>query len=430
MSHKMSTAFGQINAHIALPGSESITNRALFLASLAEGVSEVSGIKINKYTKDFINALHQAGIAIQLDEKSASCIIAGCNGNLPKKQTTIWLGPSKAALRSLLAACASSSGVYYFDGKDHLGKFLMTDLLAILCREGAQTIPSETKQLPFTLIGADTLEGGDIILNGSTTPQQVSALLMISPYARSAINFTLPDSLDMHYIDMTSTLMAEFGVLVHHVLQGQLAVPVPQRYQARDYTIEPDFSLASYFWAAAAVTGGELTIQPIKRALSKQNESQFLTVLEKMGCRIFETHKGLTVKGPAALQGTEITYKDNMINSFYSLMAIAPFANSPTRISFLDGHSIKQKNFISATKNLLEKIHVRVETEDHSLTIYPSVPRGNLIDLEDNPRLTMAAAIIGLKIPIVIPNKKCVTKMYPEFFTLWNQLAEKACVSV
>src|SRR3990167_4368337 len=180
-------AQGPVQAHLTLPGSRNITYRAILLAALAEGVSEISGMCINETTYALLNALHQLGIVTQLDEKTKSCIIAGGNGKIPKKQAAIWCDDSLFTARLLIAMCAASAGVYYFDSLPSLRKKLIAPLLHIMRRQGAQLIPNDANEMPFTLVGADTLEGGEILLNDPCKTSLATALLMISPFARSTV---------------------------------------------------------------------------------------------------------------------------------------------------------------------------------------------------------------------------------------------------
>lgn len=413
-----------IHATLTLPGSRSITHRALLLAALAEGVSELSGLHLGADTHILIQALQQLGIVIQLDKKARSCIVAGGNGKFPKKQATLWCGSAKTIVQYLISATALTPGVYYFDGTTRLHAHPLAPLLNILLRQGAQIIPNETRQLPFTLVGSDTLEGGEIQLDYAPSSQLISALLMIAPFARSAFQLSRANVAYQPPIEMTCAMMAEFGVLVHKVHQGQFIVPVPQRYQARDYIIEPNLSLAAYFFAAAAITQGDVTIQPLKRFSAKQTDIAFLSVLEKMGCQVLETHKGLTVKGPALLEGGDIDSKD-CPHSLLALAAAAPFARSPVRLSHLDKIGRPTRQRLNQFKDILLSLKVRIETGDDWLTIFPSTPQGKCVNTEGDAYLAMATAVIGLKCNgVILDETSAITKRYPDFLNQWQRLAE------
>lgn len=429
MQQVIHSAKGPIQAKMILPGSKSITNRALLLAALAEGVSEISGIYLGSDTKTLLAALHQLGIVTQLDEKTRSCIIAGGGGKFPKKQGTLWCDQSTAITRFLMAVCSATPGVYYFDGSPSLRKKAITQLLNVLLRQGVQLIPNDVRKMPFTLIGVDTLEGGEVLLDDKSNTQLISALLMIAPYSRSPFTFTSLQLQNQPSIDMTCAMMAEFGVLVHRVHQGQFMVPVPQRYNARDYMIEPDFSIASYFFAAAAVTGGKITIQPTKRAQSKQPNVKFLSILEKMGCRILETHTGLTLESPPELHGIEVSMR-KFSDTFLALAVIAPFAKSPTRISHIGHLSQKEQDRMLVMKSELIKMGINVEIGDNWIKIFPGIPEPGMVNSHQDYRIAMAFAVIGLKVPdIIIDNIDPILNIYPDFFTLWEKLAEHTNIS-
>ncbi len=410
---------------ITLPGSKALTHRALLLAALADGVSEISGIRLTESTRTLISALHQLGIVTQIDEKSSSCIIAGGNGKFPKKQSTVWCANSRTTARFILSACASNPGVFYFDGGMNLRQKNLAHILHLLCRQGAQLIPNDSRHLPLTMVGADSLQGGEVNLDEEVNSQILSALLMISPYARIPFSFNGLDLANQPLINMTCALMNEFGVLVHRYHQSQFTVPVPQRYLAKDLTIEPDFTVCAYFFAAAAATTGSITIQPVKAITSKQSDVQILDILKAMGCSIQEAYNGLTVKGCTELQGIEISLC-KFSATFFALTALAPFAKSPTRITHVGAMNKKDKEQLMAVKSEFTKLNIQIEIGDNWLKIFPSTPKGCLLNSHHNPYLAMALAIIGLRVPNVeIDNALCVKSIFPDFFKLWGTLSKQ-----
>lgn len=428
MQQIIHSAPNPIRANIHIPGSKSITYRALLLAALAGGVSEIAGLRLDNDIRAFIKILNQLGIVTQLDETTHSCIIAGCNGSFPKKQASLWCGDSVTSLRFLLSACAATSGVYYIDGTAHLRKTAIAELLKILVMQNAQLIPSDIEKVPLTLVGADTLAGGEFTFDQPIANQIISALLLIAPYGRSPLNLTVSSFHHNLYIEMTCMMMAEFGVLVHRIHQGQFMIPVPQRYQARDYIIEPDFSLAAYFFAAAAMTGGELSIPAIKSHGAKHPAAKSLTILKKMGSRIEESHKGITVKGPDVLQGTEVVVRD-ISDTFLIASALAPFAATPTRFLYREALTSQSTERLAALKTAFTKLNIRFETDHDSLQIYPSKPQGTPVFSHNDPKIAMTLALIGLKVPgIQISDAEKVTKLFPEFFSMWEGLASSVRV--
>lgn len=415
-----------IHHTITVHGSKSITYRAILIAATASGVSELTNIYLCTDTIAMINALRQLGIVIQLDESSESCIIAGCNGRFPKSQSTIWCANSPMILRFLLAACAASPGVNYFDGTVHLRTKSVNTLLQILCRQGAEIIPNDTYKIPFTLIGNDTIEGGVINIDNPHKSQIVSSLLLISPYARSPFTFNFPDGHDLPHIELSCAMMAEFGVLVHRVHHGQLIVPVPQRYSAKDFAIEPDFSYAAYFFAAAALTHGEMIIQGAHRVESKQVDIKLLSILEKTGCHFFETTTGLMIKTGSTLNGVD-TNLHYFSDAFAILCALAPFASTPTTISHLGLLNNKEQNRLNNMIATLKELKITLEHTANSIKIYPCTPIGTTLSCHDDHRIARTLCLIGLKTPnIKIQDSECVTNQFPNFYTQWDKLvAEK-----
>lgn len=425
MQQTIHPAKGPIRASISLPGSKSITHRAILLAALADDVSELTGMHIDDDIRAFISALYQLGIVTQCDETTHSCIIAGGNGRFPKKQASVWCGKDATIARFLISAAAATPGVYYFDGTPALRARPIAQLLNILRTQGVQFIPSDIRKLPCTLIGTDAMEGGDIILESNLINQIISSLLMIAPYAKSPFNFVLPQTVTQPSIEMTCMMMAEFGVLVHRIHQGQYSVPVPQRYHAKDYFIEPDFALAIYFCGAAAITGGEIKLAAVQGVQSKQNASKFLSLLEKMGCGVFETNDGLTVKGPENLSGVEISLRE-FSDAFVVLAALAPFAKTKTRLTHV-GNTMQRQELdrLIAMKTELIKLNIAVDSGKNWIEISPSTPLAGVIHSHQDHRIAMAFALIGLRIEgIVIDNVKQITRVFPEFFVYWKQLAE------
>jgi 3-phosphoshikimate 1-carboxyvinyltransferase len=413
---------GPIHARIAIPGARSITHRALMLAAFADGVSELFDLYINTDTLVFIEALRALGVVVQLDQQSRSCIIAGCMGQFPRQTASVWCNDSGTVARFLLAACASSSGSYQFDGAPGLHEKPIAGLIKTLCSQGAKVSPATAETVPFVLQGADGLKGGEIAVEGAQTSQFFSALLMVAPFSKHEVLLTTRDNISSHYINMTCDVMAEFGVLVRRMHKAFYRVPAPQRYLSRNYFIEPDLSIASYFFAAAAVTAGEIKIQPVSRIASRQVDKEFLTVLEKMGCTVQENVDGLAVQGPAELQGVSVNMK-HFSDTFMTLAAIAPFANSPTTITNIGHTRLHETNRISAMRHGLENLGVTVEEGPDWIRIFPSTPHAAEINCKGDPRVAMAFSIIGLKVSgIVIEGADCVNKTCADFYTLWDML--------
>jgi 3-phosphoshikimate 1-carboxyvinyltransferase len=412
-----------IHADIIIPGSKSMTNRALLLAALADGISEISGVLLSDDTLAFITALQQLGIVVQLNEEDQTCVVGGGNGAFPKKEASIWCNSAGTVARFLVAACAAMPGKYSFDATPQLRNRPIEPLLRALSAQGALIkSTNDDQKMPLVIKGIDNLVGGEIEIDGSETGQFTSALLMVAPFAKVPVEIKSQDIVNRPFVDMTCALMAEFGVLVRRMPQARFLIPVPQRYRAINYKIEPDLSTASYFFAAAAVTGGQVTIQAFDRENSKQGDVKFLLILEKMGCEVIESESGFTVKGPSELQGVSVDMRD-FSDTFMTLAAIAPFANSPTTITNIGHTRLQESNRINATREGLEKLQVKVEEGADWIRIYPSQPQGAVIESYNDHRIAMAFSIVGLRVPgVEIEGAECVSKTCPTFFSLLGKL--------
>jgi len=411
-----------IHAKILIPGSKSISNRALLLAALANGVSEVRNIQISDDIRFMVKALSDLGVSIQLDEKAHKVVVGGCSGQFLNKHCAIWCGESGTLARFIMAACAGVSGAYYFDGAAALRKRPMGTLLNILVSQGVTCIPNDTDNLPITIISANGLRGGKVFVDGSKTGQTVSALLMIAPFARSALSIRVEHLVSRSYVDLTCSVMEEFGVHVDCPHDLEFTVTPPQSYDARDYTVEPDLSTASYFFAAAAVTGGEMTVQPIHRSAIRQGDVIFLSILEKMGCEVLEQSSGLKVVGPLRLQGAEVNMQD-CPDLFMTLAVIAPFAKTPTTITGIGHARFKESDRLTVMRQGLESLGVHVEEGDSWIKIYPSIPHGGIVKSHNDHRIAMAFSVLALCVPgIIIEDAECVSKSCPEFFQMWKKL--------
>lgn len=418
--------FEPINARINLPGSKKISNRALMLAALADGVSEITDINFNEYTKAFIYALQQAGINIYADPIRQSCTITGCNGKLPKAYATIWCDEVETATRYLLTACSGAAGTYYIDGSENLRKTKFEKQLQLLARQGAQITPNDNQQLPLTLIGADSLNGGELHFEKQTLSCVLTSFLILSPYARTPFSFRIPSNNKQNYIDMTCQMMAEFGVLVRRIHRGQFMVPVPQRYHARDYRIEPDLTLLAFFCAAATVSSGHIVIQPFKRSRSKQIDIKTLMIFEKLGSLLQESKQEFSITGPETIQGIDITIQ-KFSASVAALFCIAPFAQSPTSIHYSKIFWARKHAWLQLIEKEFKKLGIKLEVNQSQTIIYPSAVQSTELDAHNDVYLAMIFAVIGLKVSgISISNIDQLNKLYPDFLTLWDQLSEPA----
>lgn len=406
-----------IKAYVHIPGSKSMSNRALLLAALANGISTIHNLQISDDIHALITALSELGINIQLNEKPPLAIVTGTQGQFSSHGQTIHCQESGSLVRFMLTVCAAIPGIYHFDAAPSLRKRPMATLLKLLTSQGSSIMPTT---FPLTLQNSQGLRGGDIVIDASQTGQIVSALLMMAPFTKNPLKLQVKNLVSRAYVDLTCAVMADFGVQVERPTAEWFIVPQPQHYQARDYTVEPDFSTASYFFAAAAVTAGEVTMQPISRKNIKQGDIVFLSLLEKMGCVVDENPSGLTVKGRFILSGIEVNM-NTCPDLFMTLAAIAPFAQTPTLITGISHARHKESDRLKAMQQGLTSLGVKVDSGKDWFKIYPSTPRSGTIHSQNDHRIAMAFTVLSLRVPeLIIEDASCVAKSCPEFFQLWQ----------
>ena len=416
-------ARGDLDLTVRVPGSKSVTNRALLLAALAEGTSELRGVLSAEDTLAFADGLRALGFAV--DETGAAVWrIAGGGGRIPAAKADVYCADAGTAARFLLAACAAGAGVYRFDASPQLRRRPLAQLIDALRSQGARTEPEGAESLPLVL-HAGGLSGGALRLPGDTSSQFVSALLMAAPLGRAGLELSVDGLVSRPYVDMTLRMMTAFGARFEREAHHFFRV-VPGAYGARTYDVEPDASTASYFFAAAAVTGGRVSVPGLRRRAALQGDLRFLDVLEAMGCCVADEPEGVEVTGPArgALAGLTADMSD-MSDTFMTLAALAPFATSPVTITGIANVRLKESDRIAAMEDNLRGVGVLTESGPDFLRVFPGAPRAGRVDPRGDHRIAMSFAVLGLRAPgVLIDDPGCTRKTCPEFFELWTQVEQ------
>jgi 3-phosphoshikimate 1-carboxyvinyltransferase len=418
-------ASGPLDATVRIPGSKSITNRGLLLAALACGSSTLSGVLFSDDSHWFLDGLRRLGVEADVDQDRHQVTVHGVGGP-PAAEAALWVELAGTAARFLLAYSCLGNGTYTIDGNARMRQRPMGDLLATLNALGADCRGmGEQQGLPIAVIGRG-LRGGAAGLAGDKTSQFLSALLMVAPYAREDVDLTMTSPLAATpYIDITTRMMADFGAQVQHDGYERFRVAAGQRYHARDYQIEPDASNASYFFAAAALTGGRVRVEALDRQ-SIQGDIRFLDVLEQVGCAIRSGAGWVEVQGPDRLRGVDLDLS-KLPDMAITLAALAPFADSPTRIRNVALIRHHETDRIAATVAELRKLGVAVEEYADGMMIYPGWQQSAEIDSYHDHRMAMGFAVAGLKIPgMRIAGAECVAKTFPDFFERFAAMTD-AC---
>lgn len=414
------------NASVQVPGSKSLTNRALMIAALADGPTMLTNALFSDDSLYFAQALQSLGFSVTLDDENNQITILGLGGIIPHKSANLFIGNAGTAARFLTAFLTLGNGTYTIDGNSRMRERPIGHLFDALNLLGAHITPGTPGQSPVCPplgIKASGLAGGTTHIAGNISSQFLSALLMAAPYARKPVIIETTTELNSKpYVDMTLGMMADFGVEVLRLGYARFEI-TPARYEiCPDYPIESDASAASYFFAVPAICGGTVKVDNINRE-SKQGDIRFLDVLSKMGCNIMEEQNSIAVTRSGEILGLDLDMSD-IPDTAQTLAVIAPFATSPTRIRGIASARLKETDRISATCNELRKIGVRVEEHEDGMTIYPCTKfTPGIIHTYNDHRMAMAFSLIGLRVPgIVIENPCCVSKTFPNFFDVLDSL--------
>jgi len=408
------------------PGSKSITNRALICAALADGTSTLSGALDSEDTQVMIEGLRRLGVAIDRHDGGQRLVVAGYGGVFPATTADIYVANSGTTIRFLTAACAIGSGQFRFDGVMRMRQRPIGDLLAALVRQGAQVVFESENDFPPYTITANGLSGGEVHVAGDVSSQFLSGLLMAAPYALSPVTVVVEQTLvSVPYVKMTLRVMEAFEAVTFHSDDlSRIEVANDRRYRAQQYAIEPDASAASYWWAAAAVTGGEVTVTGLARD-SLQGDVAFCECLQQMGCDVTYGDNAITVRG-RELVGIDVDM--NVISdTVQTLAVVALFAKGATNVRGVAHIRHKETDRLGALATELRKLGADVDERPDGITIHPTALRAAAIETYRDHRMAMSFAIAGLRIPAVtILDPACVDKTYPQFFADLHRLTENS----
>lgn len=416
-----------VDGTVVVPGSKSITNRALPIAALARGTSVLTGALFSDDTRYMAEALNQLGLQIESDEASNSFTVTGGDGTFPATTADLFIGNSGTTVRFLTAVLTLGHGDFRIDGIPRMRKRPIQPLIAALNELGSSVRSQEDTGCPPVLVSGDGLPGGTVGVPGDQSSQYFSALLIAAPYARDGVEILVEgDLVSKPYMPMTADTMRAFGIEVEldEIAWKRFAVAPGQRYTARDYHIEPDASNASYFFAAAAVTGGRVRVDGLGNN-SSQGDLNFVRVLEAMGATVTIAPGYTEVVGPpgGALRGVDLDL-NAISDTAQTLAAIAPFAAGPTTIRGVEHARLKETDRVAALATELRKLGQQVEERPDGLTIVPQPVVPADIETYDDHRMAMSFGVATLRAPgIRILDPGCTAKTFPDFFDRLTALA-------
>ena len=400
------------------PGSKSLTNRALVLAALARGETRLSGVLNSIDTRVMLDSLSELGFDISESPETSTVRISGGGGSVPAATATLDLHNSGTSIRFLTAMLCLGSGHFTLDGNSRMRQRPIADLVEGLRGLGVEISCVAQTGCPPVSVSANGLAGGSSTLPGDTSSQFLSALLMAAPCAAGPVTLSVDGPLvSRPYIDMTLALMSRMQARVTEEPGGTFHIS-PTGYQACELDIEPDATAASYFLAAAAVTGGRVTIEGLDRN-ALQGDIAFVECLERMGCTVEESGRGADAS--ITLSGGQLTGIDVDMNTIsdtaQTLAVVAAFANGPTRIRGIAHARLKETDRVAAMVTELGRLGLEIEEHDDGLTVHPGPLLPAEIRTYDDHRMAMSFAVAGLAAPgIVITDPDCTHKTYPGFF--------------
>jgi len=405
------------------PGSKSLTNRALVLAALADGRSNLSNVLFADDTLVMLDCLSRLGFAMDIDRPAYAVRIAGSGGGIPAPAAELFCGNSGTTIRFLAALCALGRGKFNLDGIPRMRQRPIGPLVDLLKNLGVRIEFVQNEGFPPIDVFADGLAGGLIRFGSSSSSQYLSAVLQVAPYARHEVRVDLDSpQTSWPYVAMTMRLMDEFGVtpeLIRDPLTGdprQIIIP-REKYRATGYAIEPDASNAAYFLAAAAIhPEASVMIEGLGKQ-SLQGDVGFADVLRRMGAEVKVTNESITVTGGESLEAIEIDLS-SMPDQAQTLGVVALFARGETIIRGLHTLRVKETDRIAALAAELKKLGAEVEVQGDDLFITPPKSlRAAAIDTYDDHRMAMSFGVAGTRSEgVTIKDAGCVNKTYPNYF--------------
>lgn len=403
-------------AHI--PGSKSVTARALFLAAAADGVTTLVRPLRSDDTEGFAEGLTRLGYRVgrtpdtwQVDGRPQGPAVPEADVHCRDGATTARFLPTLAA---------AGHGSYRFDASEQMRRRPLAPLTRALRDLGVDLRHEAAEGHHPLRVEAAGVEGGEVTLDAGQSSQYLTALLMLGPLTRRGLRIRVTDLVSAPYVEITLAMMRSFGVRVAR--EGDTFVVPPGGYRATTYAIEPDASTASYFFAAAAVTGREVTVPGLGQG-ALQGDLGFVDVLRRMGAEVETGVDRTTVRGTGGLRGVTVNMRD-ISDTMPTLAAVAPFADGPVRIEDVANTRVKECDRLDACAENLRRLGVEVATGEDWIEIRPGTPVPAEIRTHGDHRVVMSFAVTGLRTPgITFDDPGCVKKTFPGFHEAFGELA-------
>jgi 3-phosphoshikimate 1-carboxyvinyltransferase len=408
----------KLDATVRVPGSKSYTQRALIIASLAEGTSVLRNALISDDTKHLMEALRLFGAGISVD--GTDIRVTGTGGTIQNPGGEIFLGNNGTALRFLTTVASLSAGEVTLDGSARLRQRPLQPLIEALRGLGADCRSTGKGGCPPVTIQGGGLRGGRAVFTDAHSSQYISSLLISAPYAREDVTIELRGATaSLPYIDMTGEAMRHFGVAVIREKAGEYIVRAPQRYMGQEYSIESDVSSASYFFLAAALCKGRVRVLNISPD-TPQGDIGLLKIMEQLGCRVLRGRGWVEVTGDTLHAGDRRFDMAHMPDMVPTLAVLSAFRPGRTVIGSVSHLRLKESDRIEALVTELSRTGIDAKEREDGLVINGGIPHGAPIETYDDHRIAMSFAVAGLAAEgMEIRNEACVNKSFPGF---WEEL--------
>ncbi|WP_114765331.1 3-phosphoshikimate 1-carboxyvinyltransferase [Vibrio rhodolitus] len=415
----------KVDGEVNLPGSKSVSNRALLLAALAKGTTRLTNLLDSDDIRHMLNALTKLGVNYTLSADKTVCEVEGLGGAFHSSQALeLFLGNAGTAMRPLAAALCLGEGEFVLTGEPRMKERPIGHLVDALRQAGAQIEYLENENFPPLKIIGSGLNGGTVEIDGSISSQFLTAFLMSAPLAQDDVTIKIVgDLVSKPYIDITLHIMAQFGVEVENRNYQEFAIKAGQQYVAPgDFLVEGDASSASYFLAAAAIKGGEIKVTGIGKN-SIQGDIQFADALEKMGAEI-EWGDDYVISRVGQLKAVDLDF-NHIPDAAMTIATTALFAQGTTAIRNVYNWRVKETDRLAAMATELRKVGAEVEEgHDYIIVTPPAQLKHAAIDTYDDHRMAMCFSLVALSdTPVTINDPKCTSKTFPDYFEKLESLS-------
>jgi 3-phosphoshikimate 1-carboxyvinyltransferase len=418
----------KVDGEVTIPGSKSLSNRALLIASLASGTTTITNLLDSDDTRYMLDALKKLGVKYELSNNNTQCVIKGNGGVFDTKESLeLYLGNAGTAMRPLCAILAFSKGEFILTGEPRMKERPIGDLVDALRMLEANIEYIENDRYPPLKIKANGLDGGDVYIDGSVSSQYLTALLMASVYAKSDMHIHIKGELvSKPYIDITLKIMSDFGIKVINDSYQNFTIKAGQSYKAiKRYMVEGDASSASYFLAAAAIKGGRVKVNGVGKN-SIQGDKAFAQVLEKMGAVVEWGDEYIAVSRGKELVGIDMDF-NHIPDAAMTIATTALFVSGDTTLRNIYNWRVKETDRLSAMATELRKVGAIVEEgEDYLHITPPSQIKHASIDTYNDHRMAMCFSLVALddNAGVTINDPDCTAKTFPTYFELFGEISQ------